>query len=87
MSAINKDQYLNVAKQLYETEEFKDAFLINIMRSFVSRSSEIQTLRFKDINDGGGQKSIYYFANKRNQRKYFTISNGLYDKVIHFKEF
>ena len=46
VSAINKDQYLEASKLLYEQEQFDDALLINIMRSFTSRPSEILTLRF-----------------------------------------
>ena len=41
------------------------------------------TLKFEDKND---QKSVYYYANKKNQRKKFIISNDLYEQVMEFKE-
>ena len=44
------------------------------------------TLRFEDFEDKDDQKSVYYYANKRNQRKKFTISNDLYEQVMEFKE-
>ena len=48
VSAINKDQYLEASKLLYEQEQFDDTLLINIMWYFASRPSEILTLRFED---------------------------------------
>ena len=41
------------------------------------------TLRFEDKN---GQKSVLDYANKKNQRKKFTISEELYTQVMNFKE-
>ena len=86
VSAIKKDQYLEASKLLYEQEQFDDALLINIMWSFASRPSEILTLRFEDFEDKGNQKSVFYYANKKNQRKKFTISDELYNQVMEFKE-
>ena len=82
----NKDQYLETSKLLYEQEKFDDALLINIMWSFASRPSEILTLRFEDFEDKDNQKSVFYYANKKNQRKKFTISDELYNQVMEFKE-
>ena len=86
VSAINKDQYFEASKLLYEQEQFDDALLINIMWSFASRPSEILTLRFEDFEDKDNQKSVFYYANKKNQRKKFTISDELYNQVMEFKE-
>ena len=47
------------------------------MWCIASRSSEMFTLRFEDFEDKDDQKSVYY-ANKKNQRSKFTISNDLY---------
>ena len=44
------------------------------------------TLRFEDFEDKEDQKSVYYYANKKNKIKKFTISNDLCKKVIEFKE-
>ena len=44
------------------------------------------TLRFEDFEDKDGQKSVLYYANKKNQRKKFTISEELYTQVMNFKE-
>ena len=55
VSAINKDQYLEASKLLYEQEQFDDALLINIMWSFASRPSEILTLRFEDFENKDNQ--------------------------------
>ena len=86
MSAINKNQYLEAANLLYEKGEFEDSLLINIMWCFASRPSEMLTLRFEDFEDKDGQKSVYYYANKKDQRNKFTISNDLNDRVMEFKE-
>ena len=56
------------------------------MWSFASRPSEILTLRFEDFEDKDNQKSVFYYANKKNQRKKFKISDELYDQVMEFKE-
>ena len=45
------------------------------MWSFVSRPSEILTLRFEDFEDKDNQKSVFYYENKKNQREGFTISD------------
>ena len=84
VSAINKDQYLEASKLHYEQEQFDDSLLIYIVRLFAPRPSEILTLRFED-KDKDNQKSDYY-ANKKNQRKKFTISDELYNQVMEFKE-
>ena len=86
VSAINKNQYLKAANLQYEKREYEDSLLINIMWCFASRPSEMLTLRFEDFEDKGDQKSVYYYANKKNQRNKFTISNDLYDRVMEFKE-
>ena len=86
VSAINKDQFLEASKLLCKQKQFDDALLINIMWSFASRPSEILTLRFEDFEDKDNQKSVFYYANKKNQRKKFTISDELYDQVMEFKE-
>ena len=44
------------------------------------------TLRFEDFEDRDDKKFIYYFVNKKNQSKKFTISNDLYEQVIKFRE-
>ena len=87
VSAINKDQYLKAANLLYEKGELEDALLIHIMWSLASRPSEMLTLRFEDFEDINNQKVVYYYANKKNQRKRFTISDELYNQVMEFKEF
>ena len=56
------------------------------MWSFASRPNEMITLRFEDFEDKDGQKSILNYANKKNQRKKFTISEELYNQVMNFKE-
>ena len=86
VSAIDKNQYLKAANLLYEKGEYEDSLLINIMWCFASRPSEMLTLRFEDFEDKDCQKSVYYYANKKNQRNKFTISNDLYDKVMEYKE-
>ena len=86
VSAINKNQYLEAANLLYEKGEYEDSLLINIMWCFASRPSEMLTLRFEDFEDKDDQKSVYYYANKKNQRIRFTISNDLYDRVMEYKE-
>ena len=86
VSAIDKNQYLKAANLLYEKGEYEDSLLINIMWCFASRPSEMLSLRFEDFEDKDGQKSVYYYFNKKNQRNKFTISNDLYDKVMEYKE-
>ena len=39
-----------------------------------------------DFEDKDGQKSVLYYANKKNQRKKFSISEELYVQVMNFKE-
>ena len=56
------------------------------MWCFASRPREMLTLRFEDFEDKDDQKSVYYYANKKNQRKKSTISNILYEQVMEFKE-
>ena len=56
------------------------------MWCFASRPSEMLTLRFEDFEDKDDQESVYYYANKKNQRKKFMISNDLYEQVMEFKE-
>ena len=85
VSATNKNQYLKAANLFYEKEKFEDSLLINIMWCFVSRSSEMLTLKFEDFEDKEDQKSVYYYENKKNQRRKFTISNDLYEQVMEFK--
>ena len=77
VSAINKDQYLEASKLFWKQKQFDDALLINIMWSFASRPSKILTLRFEDFEDKDNQKSVFYYSNKKNQRKKFTISDEL----------
>ena len=57
------------------------------MWSFASRPYEILTLRFEDFEDKDNQKSVLYYANKKNQRKKFTISDEFYNQVMEFKEY
>ena len=44
------------------------------------------TLRLKIFEDKDDQKSVYYYTNKKNQRRKFILSNDLYEQVIEFKE-
>ena len=83
VSDINKDQYLKATNLLYAKGQYEDALLIHIMWSLASRPNEMLTLRFEDKD---GQKSVLYYANKKNQRKKFTISEELYTQVMNFKE-
>ena len=53
------------------------------MWSFTSRPSEIFTLRFEDKDI---QKSAFNYANLKNLRKNFTISDEHYNQVMKFKE-
>ena len=85
VSAINKNQYLKAENLLYDKREFEDSLLINIMWCFASQPNEMFTLRFGDFEDKDNQKFVYY-ANKKNQRSKFTISNDLYEQVMEFKE-
>ena len=55
------------------------------MWRFDSRPSEMLTLRFEDFEGKDDQNSDYY-ANKKIQRRKFTISNCLYEQVMEFKE-
>ena len=48
------------------------------MCSFASRPNEMVTLRFEDFEDSN-QKSVLYYANKKNQRKRITITDDLYE--------
>ena len=57
------------------------------MWSLASRPNEMVTLRFEDFLDNNNQKSLLYYANKKNQRKRVTITDDLYDQVIDFKNF
>ena len=86
VSAINKNQYLKAANLIYEKGEFEDSLLINIMWCFASQPNEMLTLRFEIFEDKDCQKSAYYYINKKNQRRKFTISNDLYEQVMEFKE-
>ena len=43
-------------------------------------------LRFEDFEDKDGQKYFLYYADKKKQRKKFTISEELYTQVMNFKE-
>ena len=43
------------------------------MWHIISRSREMLTLRFEDFDDKDDKESVYYYANKKNQRKKFTI--------------
>ena len=85
ISTINKEKFL---KQLsyYMIMMNEDALLIHIMWSLASRPNEIVTLRFEDFEDNN-QKSVLYYANKKNQRKRITIADDLYKQVIDFKKF
>ena len=58
----------------YEKGEFDDSLLINTMWCFAFRPSEMFTLWFEDFEDKNDKKSVYYYANKKNQRKKFIIS-------------
>ena len=86
VSANNKDQYLKAANIIYVKGNYEDALLIHIMWSLTSRPNEMLKLRFEDFKDKDGQKFVLYYANKKNQRKKFTISEGLYTQVLNFKE-
>ena len=86
VSAINTNQYLKAANLLYEKGEYEDSLLINTTWCFASRPSEMLTLRFEGFEDKDNQKSVYYYANKKNQGNKITISNYLYDRVMEFKE-
>ena len=56
------------------------------MWSLASRPNEMVTLRFEDFKDHS-QKSVLYHSKKKNQRKWITITDDLYDRVIDFKIF
>ena len=71
---------------LYAKGQYEDTLLIHIMWSLASRPNEILTLRFEDFEVKDGQKSVLYYANKKNQRKKFTIFEELYSQVMNFKE-
>ena len=87
VSSINKEKFLKAAKFLYDNGDYEDALLIHIMWSLASRPNEMVTLRFEDFEDNNNQKSVLYYANKKNQRKRITIADDLYDQVIDFKNF
>ena len=56
------------------------------MKFLASLPNEMLTLRFENFEDKVRQKSVLYYANKKNQRKKFTISEELYTQVMNFKE-
>ena len=87
VSSINKEKFLKADKFLYDNDDYEDALLIHIMWSLASRPNEMVTLRFEDFEDNNNQKSVLYYANKKNQRKRITIADDLYDQVIDFKNF
>ena len=82
ISAINKEKFLKAAKLLYDNGDYKDALLIHIMWSLSSKTNEMVKLRFKDFEDNNSQKSVLYYANKKNQRKRITIADDLNEQVI-----
>ena len=45
------------------------------------------TFRFEDFEDNNNQKSVLYYANKKNKKKRITIADDLYDQIIDFKNF
>ena len=55
------------------------------MWPLASRPNEMLTLRFEDFEDKNGQKTVLYYASKKNQKKRFTISEELYNQVMMFK--
>ena len=77
ISAINKDNFLKAAKQLYDNGDYENALLI--MWSLASRRNEMVTLRFENFEDNN-QKSVLYYANKKNQRKRITITDDYMNK-------
>ena len=85
ISAINKEKFLKVAKLLYDNGEYEDALLIHIMLSLASRPNEMVTLRFEDFEDNN-QKSVLYYAKKKNQRKKITITDDIYEQVIKLQK-
>ena len=87
ISAINKEKILKAAKLLYDNGEYEDALLIHIMWSIASRPNEMVTSRFEDFEDNNNQKSVLYYANKKNQRKRITIADNLCEQVVDFKNF
>ena len=54
--------------------------------SITSRPNEMLTLILEDFGDKDGEKSVLYYANKKNQRKKFTISEELYTHIMNYKE-
>ena len=86
ISAINKEKFFKAAKLLYDNGEYEDALLIRIMWSLASRSNEMVALRFENFEDNN-QKSVLYYANKKNQRKRVTIADDIYKQVIDLKNF
>jgi integrase len=87
VGALPKDQFLKAAKLLYDEGDFHDSLLIHIMWSLASRPSEMITLRFEDFKEVDNSKQVHYFANKKNQRKTFTISDDLYEQVMEFRDY
>ena len=86
ISAINKEKILKAANLPYDNGEYEDALLIHIMWSLASRPNEMVTLRFEDFEDNN-QKSLLYYANKKNQRKRITIADDICEQVVDFKNF
>ena len=78
---------MKAAKLLYERKEYEDALLIHIMSSSASIPNEIITLIFEDFEDQDFRQSIFYYANKENQRKRVTIADDLFNQVMEFKNF
>ena len=61
-------------------------YLIWCMWSLASRPFEMVTLRLEDFEDNN-QKSVLYYANKKNQSKRIIIADNLYEQAIDSKNF
>ena len=53
------------------------------MWSLASRPNEMVALRFEVFEDfeDNNKKSVLYYANKKNQRKWITIPDDLYEQI------
>ena len=52
----------------------------------VSRPNEMVTFFCEDFDNNNNQKSVLYYANRKNQRKRIIIADDLHEQVNKFKK-
>lgn len=86
--AIPKELYEEAIGKLEELGECQKALLIRIMWCFASRPNETFTITFEafDYDAKRGIYTVKYYANKKEQRRTFSIDKELYEKVMEHKQ-